>query len=169
MLPKIPMTIAGAEQLKQELQQLKSVARPQVIQAIAEARANGDLKENADYQAAKEQQAFIEGRILDLEHKLSNSQIIDISKIDNDGKVIFGATVSLSVVKQAPTIAVNVEDNNEVVYTIVGDEEANLKQNKVSVSSPLARALIGKYEGDEVEVKAPSGVLRYNILKVDYV
>lgn len=157
ILRKIPMTIDGSQILQQELHQLKTIDRPNVIQAIAEARANGDLKENADYQAAREQQAFIEGRILDLENKLSNAQIIDVSKLHNDGKVIFGATVSLLM------------NENIVTYKIVGDEEADLKCNKVSVSSPISRALIGKFEGDQIEFKAPSGKVSYEIIKVEYI
>ena len=171
-IPKtIPMTLNGSLKLKQELHQLKTMERPKVIQAIAEARANGDLKENADYQAAREQQAFIEGRILDLENKLSNSQVIDVSKIYNDGKIIFGATVTLSVIKDQIGHKSETDANiNKIVkYQIVGDEEADLKQHKVSISSPVARGLIGKYEGDLVEIKAPSGIVGYEIEKVEYI
>lgn len=157
----IPMTVAGATKLKDELKELKTVARPKVIQAITDARANGDLKENADYHAAREQQAFIEGRIIDVENKLANCQIIDISKIPNDGKIIFGTTVTL--------LLINDTNNKKVTYQIVGDEEADLKNDKISVNSPIARALIGKYEGDTVEVKAPSGIVQYEIEKVDYI
>lgn len=159
----VPMTIGGAEKLKTELQHLKAVARPKVIQAIADARANGDLKENADYHAAREQQAFIEGRILDIENKLSNCQIIDVSKMPNEGKIIFGTTVTLLLLgdKQINPTAVN--------YQIVGDDEADLKAGKLSINSPLARALIGKYEGDTVDVSTPSGIVRYEIEKVEYI
>lgn len=162
----IPMTIHGVEKLKQELQQLKTIERPKVIQEIADARANGDLKENADYQAAREQQAFIEGRILDLENKLSHSQIIDISKIKNEGKIIFGATVTLSIITED---GMDTNINTIVKYQIVGDEEADLKQGKVSISSPIARGLIGKYEGDIVRIQAPSGILSYEVEKVEYI
>lgn len=171
-IPKtIPMTFHGSEKLKQELHQLKTIERPKVIQAIAEARANGDLKENADYQTAREQQAFIEGRILDLENKLSNSQIIDVSKIHNDGKIIFGVTVTLSVIQDQMEHKFKTDANiNRIVkYQIVGDEEADLNEHKVSISSPLARGLIGKYEGDLVEIKAPSGIVSYEIEKVEYI
>ena len=159
----IPMTIGGAEKLKTELQHLKTVARPKVIQAIADARANGDLKENADYHAAREQQAFIEGRILDIENKLSNCQIIDVSKMSNEGKIIFGTTTTLLLLddKQRNPTTVN--------YQIVGDDEADLKAGKLSINSPLARALIGKYEGDIVDVNTPSGIVRYEIEKVEYI
>lgn len=161
----IPMTKSGAEKLKQELNQLKTIERPKVIQAIADARANGDLKENADYQAAREQQAFIEGRILDLESKLSNAQIIDITKMQNEGKIIFGATVTLSVI----TDDLSNPTNKVVKYQIVGDEEADLKHDKVSISSPIARGLIGKYEGDTVNIQAPSGIVSYEVQKVEYI
>ena len=159
----IPMTVGGAEKLKTELQHLKAVARPKVIQAIADARANGDLKENADYHAAREQQAFIEGRILDIENKLSNCQIIDVSKMSNEGKIIFGTTTTLLLLddKQRNPTTVN--------YQIVGDDEADLKAGKLSINSPLARALIGKYEGDIVDVNTPSGIVRYEIEKVEYI
>lgn len=159
----IPMTVGGAEKLKTELQHLKTVARPKVIQAIADARANGDLKENADYHAAREQQAFIEGRILDIENKLSNSQIIDVSKMPNEGKIIFGTTVTLLLLddKQKNTMKAN--------YQIVGDDEADLKAGKLSINAPLARALIGKYEGDTVDVNTPSGIVHYEIEKVEYI
>lgn len=161
----IPMTVYGAEKLKQELLQLKTQARTKVIQAIAEARANGDLKENADYQAAKEQQGFIEGRIVELEYKLAHCHIIDVSKMDNNGKVIFGTTVTLF----------NIDDDLQknvgttVTYQIVGDEEADLKHNKISISSPIARALIGKQEDDIIDVKTPSGLVQYKIEKVEYI
>ena len=157
-MSKVPMTAKGAELLRRELERLKSVDRPKVIQAIAEARAHGDLKENAEYHAAKEQQGFIEARIRDIEAKLSNAQIIDISKISNEGRVIFGATVTL----------INVETELKVIYQIVGEDEADLKQNKVSVSSPIARSIIGKYEMDEVIVSTPSGEIEYVIEVVEY-
>ncbi len=152
------MTIQSAEALKEELNELKTVKRPQISNDIAEARAHGDLKENAEYHAAREQQGFIEGRILEIESKLSNAQIIDVTKIANNGKVIFGATVHL----------INVETDEEVVYRIVGQDEADLSKGLLSVSSPVARALIGKEEGDDVEVDAPSGAIAYAISAVEY-
>lgn len=155
---KIPMTAAGAKLLRGELEHYKNVKRPEVIKAIAEARAHGDLKENAEYHAAKELQGFIEGRIAELEAKLSHAQIIDISNITNEGKVIFGATVTLA----------NVDTDDEVTYQIVGDDEADIKAGKISVSSPIARALIGKFEGDTVGVQAPAGLIEYEIIKVEY-
>jgi transcription elongation factor GreA len=153
------MTVKGSEALKNELQELKSVKRPKVIQAIAEAREHGDLKENAEYHAAREQQSFIEGRIKELEAKLSNAQVIDIANMSNTGKVIFAATISL----------INVESDEEVSYQIVGEDEADIKQHKISISSPLARGLIGKEEGDEVTVKTPSGNVDYEIIQVAYI
>ena len=158
-LDKIPMTVQGEKRLLEELHHLKGVIRPKVINAISEARSHGDLKENAEYHAAKEQQSFIEGKIKDIEGKLSNSHIIDVTKISNDGKVIFGSTVRL----------VNLEDDQEVSYQIVGDDEANLKEGKISVNSPIARALIGKYEGDAVEVNIPDGKASYEIDSVEYI
>jgi len=158
-MQKVPMTVQGAEKLREELQQLKTVARPAVIAAIAEARAHGDLRENAEYQAAKDQQGFIEGRIRDIEGKLSNSQIIDLSTMNNEGKVIFGAYVRL----------INLDTEDKVQYQIVGDDEADLKEHKISVHSPIARALIGKREGDYIDVKAPSGLISYEIANVYYV
>ncbi|PCH54980.1 MAG: transcription elongation factor GreA [Legionellales bacterium] len=158
-MQKIPMTIAGQIQLKQELHRLKTVDRPRVIAAISEARAHGDLKENAEYHAAKEQQGFIEARISELEAKLSGAQIIDISKFSNDGKIIFGATTEL----------VNSSTEEKVKYQIVGADEADLKLGKISVSSPIARALIGKFEGDVVDVRTPSGIIAYEIDTVEYV
>ncbi|MDX1812196.1 MAG: transcription elongation factor GreA [Gammaproteobacteria bacterium] len=155
---KVPLTVHGAEKLKEELQELKTVARPKVIQAIAEARAHGDLKENAEYHAAKEQQGFIEGRIAEIEGKLSNAQIIDVREIDAGGKIVFGTTVDLVD-----------QDDKEVTYTIVGDDEADLKHNKISVNAPIARALIGKEEGDVAEVQTPSGLKEYEILAVKYI
>ena len=155
---KIPLTVQGAEKLKEELQRLKTVDRPRVVQAIAEAREHGDLKENAEYHAAREQQAFIEGRIKELEAKLSNAQIIDVSKLNRDGRVVFGTTVVLE----------DLDSGEEVVYQIVGDDEADIKSGKISVSSPIARALIGKEEGDVAEVQAPGGIKEYEIVEVRY-
>lgn len=153
---KTPMTMEGAEALREELQRLKHEARPRVVKAIAEAREHGDLKENAEYHAAKEEQGFIEGRIQEIEGKLSSAQVIDVTKIAPTGKVIFGTTVKL----------IDLEKDESRTYKIVGDDEADLKQNKVSVSSPLARALIGKEEGDVVVVQAPSGAIEYEIEEV---
>ena len=153
------MTIEGAERLKTELQRLKSVERPQVIHAIAEARSHGDISENADYDAAKDRQGFIEARIRDIEHKLAHAHVIDPSAIHGEGRVVFGATVEL-------------EDSGageRVSYQIVGDDEADIKHGKISVSSPIARALIGKGEGDTAEVQAPGGVREYEVLVVRYV
>ncbi len=158
-MSKVPLTVTGAERLRTELQQLKTVQRPAIIAAIAEARSHGDLSENAEYHAAKERQSFIEGRIAELEAKLANAQIINPAMIDADGRCVFGATVDL-------------EDmgNGEVVtYQIVGEDEADIKQGKISVSSPIARALIGKQQGDVAEVQAPGGVREYEILDVKYV
>jgi transcription elongation factor GreA len=152
------MTVEGAERLKSELQRLKSVERPAVIQAIAEARAHGDLSENADYDAAKERQGFIEGRISEVEAKLANAQVIDPTQIDADGNVVFGATVDLE----------EGASGERVTYQIVGDDEADIKDGKISVSSPIARALIGKAEGDTADVQAPGGVRSYDILAVRY-
>jgi transcription elongation factor GreA len=156
---KIPLTKTGAEKLRAELHALKTVERPAVIASIKEARAHGDLSENAEYDAAKERQSFIEGRILDLEGKLSNAQIIDPADLDVDGRCVFGATVELA----------DLESGASVTYQIVGEDEADLKTGKISVSSPIARALIGKYAGDVAEVVAPGGVKEYEILDVKYV
>ena len=156
---KFPITVVGAEKMRVELHHLKTVERPAVIQAIAEARAQGDLSENAEYDAAKEKQGFIEGRIADLEGKLSNAQIIDPTTLDADGRVVFGATVELE----------DADAGESVTYQIVGDDEADIKAGKISVSSPIARALIGKYAGDTVEVQAPGGVRQYEVLDVLYV
>jgi transcription elongation factor GreA len=153
---QIPMTIKGSELLRAELNKLKSVERPRIINAIAEARALGDLKENAEYHAAKEQQAFNEGRIASIEQKLSNAQIIDITKITNTNKVIFGTTVKL----------LNLDTDQEVTYLIVGDDEADIKLSKISISSPIARGLIGKHVGDEVAIKTPSGTTNYELIEV---
>ncbi len=159
----IPMTITGITKLKEELHYLKTQARIKIIQAISDARANGDLKENADYHAAKEQQGFIEGRIIEIEYKLAHSQVIDVSKIENDGKIIFGSTITLV------TVADDEKHEKKVTYQIVGDGESDLKEGKVSISSPIARALIGKFEGDFVDVKTPSGIVQYEIEKVEYI
>lgn len=153
------MTVKGAEALKEELQRLKSVERPRIIEAIATARAHGDLKENAEYHAAREQQSFNEGRIMELEAKLSNCQVVDISNMPNEGKVIFGATVSI----------IHCDSGKEIRYQIVGEDEADIKQQKISFSSPIGRALIGKFEGDEVNVQTPDGVVVYEIAEVSYV
>ncbi|MFR9720097.1 transcription elongation factor GreA [Aeromonas diversa] len=153
-----PMTVRGAEKLRQELEHLKTVLRPQIIEAIAEAREHGDLKENAEYHAAREQQGFCEGRIQEIESKLSNSQVIDVTKIANNGRVIFGATVTL----------LKVEEDEEVIYRIVGDDEADIKQNLISVNSPIARALIGKEVDDVAVVKTPAGDVEYEVLDVQY-
>ena len=157
-MAKVPMTIEGAQRLKVELQRLKTVERPAVILAIAEARSHGDISENADYDAAKERQGFIEGRIADVESKLANAQVIDPATIDADGRVVFGATVELA------------DGNSEerVVYQIVGDDEADIKHGKISVSSPLARALIGKSQGDVADVQAPAGVRSYEVISIRY-
>lgn len=155
---KVPLTLRGAEMLRTELQQLKSVERPSVIAAIAEARSHGDLSENAEYDAAKERQGFVEGRIAEVESKLSNAQIIDPQSLDADGRVVFAATVDLE----------EVENGKKVIYQIVGDDEADLKQGKISLNSPVARALIGKYAGDVAEVQTPGGVREYEILDVRY-
>ena len=157
-MQKIPLTVLGADMLKQELQQLKSVARPSVIEAIAEARSHGDLSENAEYEAAKERQGFIEGRIAEIEHKLSLAHIIDPKEIHAEGKVVFGSTVTLQ----------DLDNEEEVVYQIVGEDEADIKQRKISVGSPIARALIGKEEGDVAEVQAPGGGREYDIVQVQY-
>ena len=157
-MQKIPLTVLGADMLKQELQQLKSVARPSVIEAIAEARSHGDLSENAEYEAAKQRQGFIEGRIAEIEHKLSLAHIIDPKEIHAEGKVVFGSTVTLQ----------DLDNEEEVVYQIVGEDEADIKQRKISVGSPIARALIGKEEGDVAEVQAPGGVREYEIVQVQY-
>ena len=156
---KIPLTVKGAELLKAELQHLKSVERPKVIADIAEARSHGDLSENAEYDAAKERQSFVEGRIAEVEGKLSNAQIIDPAQLDADGRCVFGATVDLE----------DLDSGDNVTYQIVGDDEADIKAGKISVSSPIARALIGKYSGDVAEVQAPGGVKSYEILDVRYV
>ncbi|CAL4323527.1 transcription elongation factor GreA [Buchnera aphidicola] len=154
----IPMTIRGAEKLRQELKELKSVRRPRIILSIATARAHGDLKENAEYHAAREEQAFCEGRIKDIEKKLSKSQIIDITALTNNGRVIFGSTVTI----------LNIKNNEQFTYQIVGDDEANFKKNLISVNSPMARGLIGKNVNMITTIRAPSGNIDYRILQVEY-
>lgn len=157
MTTKVPMTITGAEKLRSELHHLKQIVRPEIIAAISEARKHGDLKENAEYHAAKERQSFTEGRIIEIESQLSNAHIIDITKIENAGRVIFGATVSLGT-----------ETGESMRLQIVGEDEADISQYKISVTSPVARALIGKHEGDSVEVKTPEGMIVYEIMEVAY-
>ena len=159
MSQKHPLTARGAKKLQDELEQLKKVDRPKVIAAIAEARAHGDLKENAEYHAAREQQSFIEGRIADINGKLGNAQIIDVTQVDANGKVVFGATVDLA----------DEETGEEITYQIVGEDEANIKDGLISITSPIARALIGKMEGDIAEVQAPGGTKAYEIVEVRYV
>ena len=159
MSGKFPITLHGAELLRVVLQRLKSVERPSVIAAIAEARSHGDLSENAEYDAAKERQGFIEGRIAEVEGKLGNAQIIDPASLDADGRVVFGATVELE----------DVNSGQPVVYQIVGDDESDIKSGKISFSSPVARALISKFSGDIVEVQTPGGVREYEILDVKYI
>ncbi len=158
-MKRTPMTLRGAEALRAELKRLKSEDRPNVIKAIAEARAHGDLSENAEYHAAREQQGFIEGRIAEIEAKLSAAEIIDTAALTNNGKVIFGATVELE----------DQDDGKKITYQIVGEDEADIKSGRISVTSPIARALVGKSEGDVVDVTAPGGVRSYEIVKVRYV
>jgi len=155
---KVPLTVRGSQKLHDELKKLKSEDRPRVIHAIAEARAHGDLKENAEYHAARDQQSFIEGRIKEIEAKLSNATIIDVTTVNADGKVIFGSTVMVS----------DEDTGNEVTYQIVGDDEADIKKNMISISSPIARALIGKAEGDVAVVQTPGGVRNLEIVEVRY-
>ena len=155
----VPLTVKGAEKLRVELHRLKTVERPSVITAIAEARAQGDLSENAEYDAAKEKQGFIEGRIKEIEGKMSNAQIIDPASLDAEGRIVFGATVRMQDLESASTVE----------YQIVGDDEADIKTGFISISSPLARALIGKYEGDVAVVQAPAGTREYEILEVRYI
>ncbi|WP_435952021.1 transcription elongation factor GreA [Dryocola sp. BD626] len=154
----IPMTLRGAERLREELDFLKSVRRPEIIAAIADAREHGDLKENAEYHAAREQQGFCEGRIQDIEAKLSNAQVIDVTKMPNTGRVIFGATVTV----------LNLESDEEQSYRIVGDDEADFKQNLISVNSPIARGLVGKEQDDVVVIRTPGGDVEFEIVKVEY-
>lgn len=156
---RIPLTARGAEKLREELRVLKSETRPKVIAAIAEARAHGDLKENAEYHAAREQQSFVEGRIAEIEGKLGTAQVIDVTKLPQNGKVVFGCTVELA----------DVESGDEMKYQIVGDDEADTKAGMISVNSPIARALIGKEEGDEVEVQVPGGLRELEIIAVQYI
>ncbi len=156
---KVPLTVFGAELLRAELQNLKNVERPSVIAAIAEARSHGDLSENAEYDAAKERQSFVEGRIAEVEGKLSNAQIIDPTLLDAEGRCVFGATVELE----------ELESGDKAIYQIVGDDEADIKQRKISIGSPIARALIGKQAGDVAEVQAPGGIREYEILDVKYI
>ena len=158
-MSKFPMTLAGETALRKELEQLKKVDRPRIVQAIAEAREHGDLKENAEYHAAREQQSFAEGRIMEIEGKLGNAQVIDISTIPQTGKVIFGTTIDL----------INLETDETVTYRIVGEDEADVKSNMISVGSPIARALIGKEQGDAVVVKAPAGDIEYEIDQVRHI
>ncbi|MDP2811562.1 MAG: transcription elongation factor GreA [Rhodocyclaceae bacterium] len=157
-MSKFPITLHGAKMLREELKRLKTVDRPTIVVAIAEARAHGDLSENAEYAAAKERQSFIEGRIAEVEGKLGNAQIIDPAALDADGRVVFGATVEME----------DADSGQTVVYQIVGDDEADLKQGKISLNSPVARAMIGKYAGDVVEVQTPGGRREYEILDVRY-
>ncbi len=156
---KVPMTVAGERALRQELEHLKRVDRPRISAAIAEAREHGDLKENAEYHAAREQQSFAEGRIKDIEHKLSHAQVIDVTAMPHTGRVIFGATVVL----------INLDTDAQVTYRIVGEDEADVKNNLISVNSPISRALVGKSEGDEVVVKAPGGDIYYEIDQVKHI
>lgn len=158
-LNKVPMTVEGAARLREELENLKKVERPRIVQAIAEAREHGDLKENAEYHAAREQQSFCEGRIQEIEGKLSHAQVIDVKTIPESGRVIFGSTVDL----------INVDTDESVAYQIVGDDEADIKNNKISVSSPIARALVGKEVGDVAVVNAPGGTIEYEIDAVRHV
>ena len=155
-MKKVPMTILGATMLREELQRLKTIERPRIIAAIAEARAHGDLKENAEYHAAREQQSFVEGRILEIEGKLSISQVIDVTQIENTGKVIFGVTVTL----------INLSTEESVSYKIVGEDEADIKLTKISITSPIARAMIGKLVGELIQVSTPDGVVEYEIIDV---
>jgi transcription elongation factor GreA len=157
-MSQIPMTVEGAQKLRDELHELKSVKRPAIIEAIAEAREHGDLKENAEYHAAREAQGFCEGRIQDIEGKLANAQVIDVTKLPNTGKVIFGTTVTI----------LNLDTEEEVTYRIVGDDEADIKNNLISVNSPIARGLIGKQLDDVVNITTPSGVVEFEITEVQY-
>ncbi len=156
---KVPLTVTGANKLRAELEELKTVVRPRIIQAISDAREHGDLKENAEYHAAREQQSFAEGRIAEIEGKLSNANIIDVTKTDANGKVVFGATVEIE----------DINSGKVVTYQIVGEDEANIKEGRISVGSPIARALIGKEVEDVVVVKAPSGNIEYEILEIQYI
>jgi transcription elongation factor GreA len=153
-----PMTVQGADALREELNHLKTVKRPRIVSDIADARDHGDLKENAEYHAAREEQGFCEGRIQDIEGKLGNAQIIDVAKIPNHGKVIFGVTVTL----------LNIDTDAEVTYQIVGDDEADIKNNRISVNSPIARGLIGKVVDSDIEISTPGGVVEYEIIAVEH-
>jgi len=155
----VPMTLEGSERLRAQLKEMKSVDRPRITKAIAEARAHGDLSENAEYHAAREQQSFLEGRISELESALAEAQIIDVSAISSDGRVVFGATVDLT----------NLENDHEVTYQIVGEQEADINEGRISITSPIARALIAKEEGEIIEVNAPGGIIEYEILEVKYI
>jgi len=156
---KFPMTTRGETRLREELLDLKTVQRPAIIEAIAEARAHGDLKENAEYHAARDQQSFAEGRIKEIEGKLGNAQVIDITKVNAGGKIVFGSTVHL----------LDISSDEKITYQIVGDDEADIKANRISFGSPVGKALIGKMEGDDVDVTTPSGIKEYEILKVEYI
>lgn len=160
-MTKVPLTARGAEKLRSELEHLKRVERPKIIEAIAEARAHGDLKENAEYHAARERQSFVEGRIKDIDGKLSNAQIIDVTTVAANGRVVFGATVDV--------LELDKDEDPEFTFQIVGDDEADSKQGMISISSPIARALIGKSEGDVASVQAPGGLREFEILSVRYV
>lgn len=156
---KVPLTVTGANKLREELEELKSVVRPRIIAAIATAREHGDLKENAEYHAAREQQSFAEGRIAEIESKLANAQVIDVTKLDANGKVVFGATVEIEAL----------DSGQQFTYQIVGEDEADIKQGRISIGSPIARALVGKEAEDVVVVKAPGGDVEYEILAVSYI
>ncbi|HIG64972.1 MAG TPA: transcription elongation factor GreA [Methyloprofundus sp.] len=158
-MDKVPLTVAGADKLHAELEELKTVTRPRIVEAIATARAHGDLKENAEYHAAREQQSFSEGRINEIEAKLANAQVIDVTTIDAKGKVIFGATVEIE----------DLGTEKKVIYQIVGQDEADIKAGRISVGSPIARAMIGKEEEDVITVKAPGGEVDYEILSIQYI
>lgn len=158
-MARSPMTSTGAERLRKVVHELKTVERPRITAAIAEARAHGDLSENAEYHAAREEQSFVEGRIQSIESALAEAEIIDVTTLNTGGKVVFGATVAL----------INIDTDDEVSYQIVGEEEADINQNLISITSPIARALIGKVEGDEVEVDAPGGIVEYEVLKVEFI
>ena len=158
-MSKTPLTAKGAEKIREQLTRLKSVDRPRIIQEIAEARAHGDLSENAEYHAAREQQSFIEGRIASLESIIADAQIIDVTNIDAEGRIVFGATVDL----------LNLDNDQKVTYQIVGEEEADIEQGRISISSPIARALIGKEKDDIVEVNAPGGVVEYEVIDIKYI
>jgi transcription elongation factor GreA len=159
MINLIPMTLRGAKKLRQELQVLKNIKRPRIITAIAEAREHGDLKENAEYHSAREEQSFCEGRIKEIEAKLSNSQIIDVTKFSNSGRVIFGSTVTI----------LNIKSNEQFTYQIVGDDESNFKKNLISINSPMSRGLIGKKNNTIAVIRTPAGNVEYKILKIEYI